>query len=555
MDTRVTDTETKVTANEGKISGLDTRVTDTEAKVTANEGKISGLDTRLTDTETKVTANEGKISGLDTRLTDTETKVAANEGKISGLDTRLTDTEAKVTANEGKINGLDTRVTDTETKVAAAEGKINVLDTRVTDTEAKVAAAEGKITQNANDLAQVKTDLSKDINENTDAIAKNAENIANNSKDITKLDTRVSDLEQITKTNSTVSAADDGNITVSESKNADGSTDYKVSLAKDITVDSVKAGENVTLKNDGLTVGETKVSNDGLTVGDKTYVSKDGLNANDQKVTNVGAGEVSANSKDAVNGSQLHATNQQVLTNSNRITKLGERVNKVGAGAAALAALHPMDFDPDDKWSFAAGYGNYAGENAVAVGAYYRPDEKVMFSVGGTAGNGENMVNAGISFALDRTSHVSNSRTAMAREIMDLRAEITELKVQLAKGGLDNDKLKLFPDVAENHWAYEYIGKLAANGIIEGYPDGSFGGDRMMSRYEIAAILYRAMQKGAQIDSKIITEFAPELGRIRVDRISGEDNDKRKIERVRVNGTDKEKNDYRDRYGSKIAGK
>ena len=227
-------------------------------------------------------------------------------------------------------------------------------------------------------------------------------------------------------------------------------------------------------------------------------------------------------------------------------------MNKVGAGAAALAALNPMDFDPDDKLSFAAGYGNYGGESAAAIGAYYRPDEKVMFNVAGTVGNGENMVNAGVSFALDRTNHVSNSRTAMAREILNLRAEVSELKAMVYKGGLgsiEEDKMKIFPDVAENHWAYEYVGKLAAAGIIEGYPDGNFSGDRMMSRYEFAAILYRAMQKGAQLDSKIVKEFAPEMGRIRVDRISGEDGDRDKIERVRVNDTKGE----RDHYGNKIA--
>lgn len=281
-------------------------------------------------------------------------------------------------------------------------------------------------------------------------------------------------------------------------------------------------------------------------VNDKVTIDQNG------KVTGVADGDVKENSKDAVNGSQLYKTNQEVVNNTNRINQLGSRVNKVGAGAAALAALHPMDFDPDDKLTFSAGYGNYGGENAAAIGAYYRPDEKVMFSIGGTVGNGENMVNAGVSFSLDRTNHVSNSRTAMAREILDLRAEVTELKAMVAKGGLGSiaeDKMKIFPDVAENHWAYEYVGKLAAAGIIEGYPDGKFSGDRMMSRYEFAAMLYRAMQKGAQLDSKIINEFAPEMGRIRVDRISGEDGDRDKIERVRVNAVKGE----RDHYGNKLA--
>ena len=332
----------------------------------------------------------------------------------------------------------------------------------------------------------------------------------------------------------------DNNITTKT--DTDGKN-IQVTLNKDLKVDSVTANK--------FTAGDTTITNSGLEIKNGPSVTNQGINAGDKKVTNVADGEISATSKDAVNGSQLHETNTNVTNNSMRINKLGDRVNKVGAGAAALAALHPMDFDPDDKWSFAAGYGNYAGENAAAVGAYYRPDEKVMFSIGGTVGNGENMVNAGISFALDRTNRVSDSRTAMAREILDLRAEVVELKALVAQKGLgsiDEDKMTIFPDVAENHWAYEYITKLAGNGIIEGYPDGNFGGDRMMTRYEFAAMLYRAMQKGAQIDSKIIKEFAPELGRIRVDRISGEDGDRNKIERVRINGP----RDERDHYGSKL---
>ena len=236
-----------------------------------------------------------------------------------------------------------------------------------------------------------------------------------------------------------------------------------------------------------------------------------------------------------------------------RVDSLGSRVDKVGAGAAALAALHPMDFDPDDKLTFAAGYGNYKGKNAAAVGAFYRPDEKVMFSVGGTFGNGENMVNAGISFSLDRTARVSNSRTAMAKEIVDLRANVANLTALVGQltagmgGTIEMDRMKLFPDVPENHWAYEYIGRLAAAGIIEGYPDGMFNGNRMMSRYEFAAMLYRALEKGVKLDHKLVREFEPEMGRIHVARISGADGDRGKIERVRVYG-----GDNRDHYGSKL---
>ncbi len=442
---------------------------------------------------------------------------------------------------------------------SVADGEISntskdaINGSQLKQTNDKVASIDNRVTTIEGDVTDIKNDITRIDNSITEIRG-----------DITELDDRVNRVEEVAGKHSSVSTTD-SNIIIDDTGTSEaGGKDYKISLNKNQVLDSVKTGDTVMNKDglkvgdkvsvtkDAVTAGSTSISNDGLKVGDKTYVSSNGLNANSQKVTNVADGEVSATSKDAVNGSQLHATNEQVINNSNRISKLGDRVNKVGAGAAALAALHPMDFDPDDKWSFAAGYGNYAGENAAAVGAYYRPDEKVMFSVGGTVGNGENMVNAGISFALDRTNHVSNSRTAMAREILDLRAEVAELKAMVAKGGLgsiDEDKLKLFPDVPENHWAYEYIAKLAGNGILEGYPDGKFDGDRMMSRYEFAAMLYRAMQNGAQLDSKIINEFAPEMGRIRVDRISGKDGDRSKIERVRVNGPKTE----RDHYGSKLA--
>lgn len=335
----------------------------------------------------------------------------------------------------------------------------------------------------------------------------------------------------------------DNNITTKTDANG---KNIQVTLNKDLNVDSVNANK--------FTAGDTTITNNGLEIKNGPSVTNQGINAGDKKVNDVADGEISATSKDAVNGSQLHETNTNVANNSMRINKLGNRVNKVGAGAAALAALHPMDFDPDDKWSFAAGYGNYAGENAAAVGAYYRPDEKVMFSVGGTVGNGENMVNAGISFALDRTNRVSNSRTALAREVIDLRGQLAVMGAKMAKmekalGMLDETKTKLFPDIPANHWAYEYIAKLAGNGYIEGYPDGNFGGDRLMTRYEFAAMLYRAIENGAALEEKIIKEFEPELGRIRVDRISGEDGDRDKIERVRVNDTKGE----RDHYGNKLA--
>ena len=295
---------------------------------------------------------------------------------------------------------------------------------------------------------------------------------------------------------------------------------------------------------------------DGASIAAGTYEVKNNTVVMPIKYTNgESAGNVTINDvASAAQNDKEHAEFREHFSElDHRVDNLGSRVDKVGAGAAALAALHPMDFDPDDKLTFAAGYGNYKGKNAAAVGAFYRPDEKVMLSVGGTFGNGENMVNAGISFSLDRTARVSNSRTAMAKEIVDLRANVANLTALVGQltagmgGTIEMDRMKLFPDVPENHWAYEYIGRLAAAGIVEGYPDGMFNGNRMMSRYEFAAMLYRALEKGVKLDHKLVREFEPEMGRIHVARISGADGDRGKIERVRVYG-----GDNRDHYGSKL---
>jgi autotransporter adhesin len=330
---------------------------------------------------------------------------------------------------------------------------------------------------------------------------------------------------------------------------SDGNNNLKVRMAKDL-----KGLNSVTTNT--LTVGDVKIDNSGINAGNK-------------KITNVAAGDISANSTDAVNGGQLWKTNQTINNIGGAVNELGTRVNRVGAGAAALAALHPLDFDPDDKWDVAAGYGNYKDAHAVSVGAFYRPNEDTMFSVGGSFGGGENMVNAGVSVKLGQGNHVSTSRVALAKEVEDLKAIVKaqSAEIKAMRGAMQSGTSVMkdvnFPDVPKDHWAYSYVKSLADRGLLEGYPDGEFKGDRTMTRYEFAAIIYRALQNGAPIDSdmaKAIGEFDPEINRIkdldrtRVDRISGKDNDRHKVERVRVNNeSNKEKGDYRDVYGSHIS--
>lgn len=357
---------------------------------------------------------------------------------------------------------------------------------------------------------------------------------------------------------------------------SDGSDNLKVRLSKDlkgldsVTTKTVTAdtGNITTVNASTVNVGDTTITTGGMTIqngsaGQDVTLNKDGLNNGGNKITNVAPGDISSTSTDAVNGSQLYGT-------ETRINRLGNRINHVGAGAAALAGLHPLDFDPDDKWDFAAGYGNYKDAHAVAIGAYYRPNEDTMFSVGGSFSGGENMVNVGVSWKFGQKSHISRSRVSMAKDMLAMKNQIETLTKKLA--AYESGKpaklvpaatgTMIFPDVPENHWAYEYVKNLAERGYLKGYPDGEFKGDRAMTRYEYAAIIYRALQNGAPSDGNMtrsVDDFGPELvkvqniDRFRVDRISGKDNDRHKVERVRINDKDdKAQNVYRDVYGNHI---
>ena len=352
---------------------------------------------------------------------------------------------------------------------------------------------------------------------------------------------------------------------------ANASTANSIALGADSTT---RSATNVT---SATVAGHTYGGFAGTSPVGSVSVGKAGQ---ERQIHNVAAGKISADSTDAVNGSQLYSVandlqtqinnstpgqiNNNITNLNNRVGNVEKRVNKVGAGSAALAALHPLDFNPDDKWTIAAGYGHYHNANSAALGAFYRPNEDTMFSVGGTVGTGETQLNAGVSLRLGKRSPESRSRVAMGREIAELNARLQDMENKynnllqiLTPHAIDPSKTAEFPDVPRNHWAYQYISQLAGNGILVGYPDGTFKGDVKMTRYEFATMLYRALQNGAPIDDNMkraMNEFGPELQNIRlnhfrVDRISGADNDRHKTERVRVNNEPKTQ---RDVYGSRI---
>ena len=523
----------------GKISGV--------AAGEVKEGSTDAVNgSQLKGVENKVDKNTAAIGNLDKRVTSVE-EVAKKHTTVS-----TDDTNVQISEDTNKDGGKDYKVSLNKdlnlSSVTTGDTKMDTNGVTVKDVSLtkdglsignKTYVSNEGLNANGQKVTNVAAgDISADSKDavNGSQLFATNQQVAQNAESINKLSNRkfgADDNKTVTvKPGQTLNInGDKQNISTS----VNGNNSIKVELKKDITVDSVTA-DSVTANS--VKVGDTSISTNGLTIKDGPSITKTGIYGGNQKVTGVAAGDISADSKDAVNGGQLFATDQQVAQNAQSISKLGNRINKVGAGAAALAALHPLDFDPDDKWDFAAGYGNYNGENAAAIGAYYRPNEDTMFSVGGSFGNGENMVNAGVSLKLGQGNHVSTSKVAMAKEIKDLRKEMEGLKSALldANAGkkLDTSKLQLFPDVPKNHWAYEYVSTLKGNGVLTGYPDGEFKGDRPMTRYEFATMLYKAMLEGATLSDKILKEFAPELERFTVDTVHQDKDGKPTVERVRT---------------------
>ena len=560
------------------IDGTTGNIDAGKVKINGKDGTVNGLTNKTWDPNNITSgqaATEDQLKAVDQKITNTSEELTKKGMDFAGNDGEFhRDLGDKVTIKGEGTKAASEYSGENIKTFADANGNLTVKMDKNLKTETIVATGkngkDGKIGINGKDGVTTNISVTRDGKPGVDgAPGTTTTRIVYEKPDGTKeevatlndgmkyggdtgnvikkkLNEQVNVVGGITDTNKLTTEDNLGVV-------SDGNNNLKVRMAKDL-----KGLNSVTTNT--LTVGDVKIDNSGINAGNK-------------KITNVAAGDISANSTDAVNGGQLWKTNQTINNIGGAVNELGDRMDRVGAGAAALAALHPLDFDPDDKWDVAAGYGNYKDAHAVAVGAFYRPNEDTMFSVGGSFGGGENMVNAGVSVKLGQGNRVSTSKVAMAKEIVDLRDENKDLKKRLDTmeqkmnsilGILDMGKKKDFPDVPENHWAYEYVATLAGNGILEGYPDGMFSGERSMTRYEFAAMFYRALKNGAPVDDNMdraMNEFEPELrqirlDRIRVDRISGKDNDRNKVERVRVNSEDdKANNDYRDVYGSHISPK
>ena len=551
-----------------QITGVNNTITGTTGNL-ANLNYVSGFKNTVTNAsnnivmgnEYTVTANNtvaiGGLSSAGTRSVANTTSIGYDT-KVSVADGVALGYKSNASVDKGAVGyDLATGAISTETnstwKSTAAAVSVGDVENGITRQITSVAA--GTKDTDAVNVAQLKKAVAGAADGNDTIVnSANGLSLSGNRLSMNVTDTAgntvtgsvdLSGLAGSVDTRNVVTAGE--HVVLDETPNADGSSIYKIN----VKVDGQVVSGNTSIVTGGTVYNETHVANDG------TYVKVDNtagqnLSILDSQVKN--------------NADNISNLDNRVTNIGNSLNKLGDRVDRVGAGAAALAALHPQDFDPDDKWDFAAGYGNYKNAHAAAVGVFYRPNEDTMFSVGGSFGGGENMVNAGVALKLGQHNHVSRSRVALAKDVLELKqivAKQDELIHKFMNGNVSMPTKDItFPDVPKDHWAYTYVKTLADKGYLAGYPDGEFKGDREMTRYEYAIVIYRALQNGAPVDADMgrsLGEFGSEIekvaeaDRFRVDRISGKDGDRHKVERVRINDkNDKLNNDYRDVYGSHI---
>ena len=503
--TKANNTNSTVDKSEQLIKASDSQYNASVKTATASaERLVSGnIIDILKDAEngyvnTTVTSSDG-ASSTSVQQGNKDITNTAKQGTITNEAKNLVNkAEEKLSNSAAEIENTAA----TSIKDVVGKSTVTTTDTGTTFENSDHAAAigEGSITQttisgNTLETGKVTADY-VDVNKNLDVKGTTTTDklVVNNGATVTGGTT--TDTLHVTSTST-----------------FDGMATFKdaVSMEKDLSV-----GGNATVAGD--------VSAKSYKVADKTYIDQNGINANSQKVTNVADGDVSEGSTDAVNGGQLHATNKRVSTVENRmdgvenrvdrvenrVDNLDNRIDKVGASAAAMANLHPMDFDEDSKVSVAAAVGSYRSETAGALGVFYRPTDRVMMNVSTSFGNGENMVGGGVSFKLGKSSkrlqQAEATNAALSKQVANLQNRLDALL-----GVLNPNLSKAFPDVPANHWAYEAVSKLAGNDIVQGYEDGKYHGERTMSRYEMAEIIYNALSKGAKAEAKLVEEFRPEL--------------------------------------------
>ena len=579
-----------ISAGDQKINNVKAGEADTDA---VNVGQLKKVDDKVTAVENKVNTVETKVNTIETKVNTIETKVNDVETKVNNVDTKVNNLETKVNTVEAEakkhttvVAGDNTTVTQGTNTNGGAEYKVAVNKDLVEmnsvnfgkatdDVRARIdkdsarffngsenigVTPKGIQIENTDTLEQATFTKSgmyasegdKTVYYTTNGISAGDQIINNVKAGVADTDAvNVSQLkkvkDEITAATGTTTVTAGDHITVTPTINGN-SRDYKVSLSKDIT-------DQINNNTTNIDKNKTEINKN----RDDINKNKDDINKNRSDM-NKNAGNIANNTTniakntDDIKNLKGNVTDiQNNITNINNnmnsfkgdLSKMDKRIDKSVAGAAALAALHPLDFDPDAKWDFAAGYGHYRSGDAAAIGAFYRPNEDVQLSVGSTVGGDETVFNAGLSVKVGAHSGVSRSRVAIGKEVLALKKTVAEQNAQIQKltallNGVAGTNMKadhttLFPDVAANHWAYEAVSDLSRRGLVEGYPDGTFGGDRLLTRYEFAQIVYRAIQDGVTVDDRLVTEFSPEMALFRVDTVAKNAQGEPTIERVRVN--------------------
>ena len=565
--------------NVAQLKKVDDKVTAVENKVNTVETKVNNLETKVNTVENKVNTIETKVNTVETKVNDVETKVNNVDTKVNNLETKVNTVEAEAKKHTTVVAGDNTTVTQGTNANGGAEYKVAVNKDLVEmnsvnfgkatdDVRARIdkdsarffngsenigVTPKGIQIENTDTLEQATFTKSgmyasegdKTVYYTTNGISAGDQIINNVKAGVADTDAvNVSQLkkvkDEITAATGTTTVTAGDHITVTPTINGN-SRDYKVSLSKDIT-------DQINNNTTNIDKNKTEINKN----RDDINKNRSDINKNAGNIAN-NTTNIAKNTEDIKNIKGNVTDIQNNITNINNnmnsfkgdLSKMDKRIDKSVAGAAALAALHPLDFDPDAKWDFAAGYGHYRSGDAAAIGAFYRPNEDVQLSIGSTVGGDETVFNAGLSVKVGAHNGVSRSRVAIGKEVLALKKTVAEQNAQIQKltallNGVAGTKMKadhttLFPDVATNHWAYEAVSDLSRRGLVEGYPDGTFGGDRLLTRYEFAQIVYRAIQDGVTVDDRLVTEFSPEMALFRVDTVAKNAQGEPTIERVRVN--------------------
>ena len=565
-----------ISAGDQKINNVKAGEADTDA---VNVGQLKKVDDKVTAVENKVNTVETKVNNLETKVNTVENKVNTVETKVNTVETKVNDVETKVNNVDTKVNNLETKVNTVEAEAKKHTTVVAGDNTTVTQgtnanggAEYKVAVNKDLVEMNSVNFGKATDDVRARIDKDSARFFNGSENIGVTPKGIQIENTDT--LEQATFTKSGMYASE-GDKTVYYTTNGISAGDQIINNVKAgvADTDAVNVSQLKKVKDEitAATGTTTVTAGDHITVTPtingnsrdyKVSLSKDITDQINNNTTNIDKNKTEINknrndinkNKEDIKNIKGNVTDiQNNITNINNnmnsfkgdLSKMDKRIDKSVAGAAALAALHPLDFDPDAKWDFAAGYGHYRSGDAAAIGAFYRPNEDVQLSIGSTVGGDETVFNAGLSVKVGAHNGVSRSRVAIGKEVLALKKTVAEQNAQIQKltallNGVAGTKMKadhttLFPDVAANHWAYEAVSDLSRRGLVEGYPDGTFGGDRLLTRYEFAQIVYRAIQDGVTVDDRLVTEFSPEMALFRVDTVAKNAQGEPTIERVRVN--------------------